>query len=119
MGILKKGDKVKIKSLKWYRDNCDSAGRVETEGNTFVEDMKVYCGREAIITHYISDIHFQIDIDDRMWEWTIGMIETVLEMNDENIFKFGDFYVRVNLDTRTIFPEFFDTYQEAKDYEYK
>ena len=119
MGILKKGDKVRIKSLKWYRDNCKNGGsRVETEGNTFVEEMKEYCGKEAIITDYFSDILFHIDIDSGSWGWTIGMIETDLEMSDESIFKFGDFYVKVNLDTRTIFPEFFNTYQEARDYEY-
>ena len=121
MGILKKGDKVRIKSLKWYRDNCkNGVSGVETEGNTFVSDMKEYCGREAIITNYFSDTHFFVDIDGENWGWTIGMIETEdIEMSDESIFKFGDFYVKVDLDTRTIFPEFFNTYQEARDYEYK
>ena len=119
MGILKKDDKIRIKSLEWYNENSPEDCGVETEGNTFVTDMKIYCGREAIITNYVSDIHFYIDIDDGNWGWTIGMIETGdMEMNGESIFKFGDFYVKVNLETKTVFPEFFNTYQEAKDYEY-
>ncbi len=119
MGILKKGDKVRVKSIEWYNKNSPEDNGVGTTGNTFVTDMKIYCGREAIITNYVSDYNFHIDIDDGSWGWTIGMVETDMEMNGESIFKFGDFYVRVNLDTKTIFPEFFDTYQEAKDYEYK
>lgn len=113
MEILKKGDKVRIKSLKWYRDNCDSAGGVETEGNTFVSDMKKYCGREAIITEYFSDTHFCIDIDGENWGWTIGMVEVGERKSNYDVFKFGDLYVKVNTEDKTIFPEFYNTPEEA------
>lgn len=118
MGILKKGDKVRIKSLEWYRDNC-SGGGVTTEGNTFVSDMKVYCGREAIITNYFSDIHFHIDIDGENWGWTIGMIEmdeekSIGDYNYNDVFKFGEFYVKVDTRNKIIYPEFFNSENEAE-----
>lgn len=118
MGILKKGDKVKIKSLKWYKDNCDCAGRIETEGNTFVEDMKVYCGREAIITHYTSDICFQIDIDNRMWGWTISMVDLKEPKNELNysFIKFGEFYIAFNKDSLVAIPEFFNSEEDAMNF---
>ncbi len=113
MGILKKGDKVRIKSLEWYRDNC-SGGGVTTEGNTFVSDMKKYCGREAIITNYFSDTHFSIDIDGGNWGWTIGMIEVGEgKSNYDDVFKFGEFYVKVDTKDKIIFPEFYNTPEEA------
>lgn len=119
MGILKKGDKVRIKSLKWYRDNCNNNGTsgVETEGNTFVSDMKEYCGREAIITNYFSDTHFHIDIDGENWGWTIGMVEidsSSIENYYNDVFKFGDFYVKVNTRNKMIYPEFFNSKDEAE-----
>lgn len=119
MGILKEGDKVRIKSLKWYRDNCNGGSGVETEGNTFVADMKEYCGREAIITNYFSDTHFHIDIDGENWGWTIGMIEIDEkefsgEPNYNDIFKFGEFYVKVDIRNKIIYPEFFNSENEAE-----
>jgi hypothetical protein len=119
MGILKEGDKVRIKSLKWYRDNCNGGSGVETEGNTFVADMKEYCGREAIITNYFSDTHFHIDIDGENWGWTIGMIEIdekefIGEPNYNDVFKFGEFYVKVDIRNKTIYPEFFNSKDEAE-----
>ena len=116
MGILKKGDKVRIKSLKWYKDNCDPNGSgVETEGNTFVSDMREYCGREAIITNYSSDILFHIDIDGENWGWTIGMIEVDEgESIYDDVFKFGEFYVKVDTRNKIIYPEFFNSKNEAE-----
>ena len=119
MGILKEGDKVRIKSLKWYRDNCNGSSGVETEGNTFVVDMKEYCGRIATITNYISDTHFHIDIDGENWGWTIGMVEIDEkefsgEPNYNDIFKFGEFYVKVDTRNKTIYPEFFNSEDEAE-----
>ena len=113
MGILRKGDKVRVKSLEWYRDNCSSGGGVVTKGNTFVSDMKKYCGREAIITEYFSDIHFCIDIDSENWGWTIGMVEVCERKPNYDVFKFGDLYVKVNTEDKTIFPEFYNTPEEA------
>lgn len=119
MGILKKGDKIRVKSLEWYRDNRgDINGGVETEGNTFVSDMKEYCGREAIITNYISDTHFLIDIDGENWGWTISMVEIVEksigDYNYNDVFKFGEFYVKVDTRNKIIYPEFFNSKNEAE-----
>ena len=118
MGILKEGDKVRIKSLEWYRDNCNGGSGVETEGNTFVSDMKEYCGREAIITNYFSDTHFFIDIDGENWGWTIGMIEIDEGESARNcyndVFKFGEFYVKVDTRNKIIYPEFFNSENEAE-----
>lgn len=120
MGILREGDKVKVKSLKWYINNCGIInGGVETEGNTFVSDMKEYCGREAIIINYISDTQFFIDIDGGEWGWTIGMVEVdetefIGEPNYNDVFKFGEFYVKVDTRNKIIYPEFFNSEDEAK-----
>ena len=117
MGILKKGDKVRVKPLSWYIDNCDGGG-VETEGNTFVSDMKEYCGREAIITHYTSDICFQIDIDNRMWGWTISMVDLKEPKNELNysFIKFGEFYIAFNKDSLVAIPEFFNSEEDAMNF---
>jgi hypothetical protein len=115
MGILKEGDKVRIKSLEWYRDNCNGGSGVETEGNTFVSDMKEYCGREAIITSYFSDTHFHINIDGENWGWTIGMVEEDEGRSNYNdVFKFGEFYVKVDTRNKIIYPEFFNSENEAE-----
>jgi hypothetical protein len=118
MGILKEGDKVRVKSLEWYRDNRDINGEVKTEGNTFIEEMKEYCGKEAIITDYFSDILFHIDIDDENWGWTIGMVEIVEksigDYNYNDVFKFGEFYVKVDTRNKIIYPEFFNSENEAE-----
>jgi hypothetical protein len=122
-GLLKKGDKVRIKSLKWYDENkrvyygVDNG--VHTEGNTFVSDMKIYCGQEAIITEYLSDQAFRIDLDDNQWWWTIGMVESINSPRDKchhDIFKFGELFVIVDQNTKTIYPEFFSSSDDAKDY---
>ena len=114
MGILKKGDKVWVKSLDWYSDNCDSCGAIETEGNTFVEDMKVYCGRRAIITDYVSDTFFQIDVDNGMWGWTISMVDLKESKKDPNysFIKFGEFYIAFDKNNLIAIPEFFDSEEE-------
>jgi hypothetical protein len=115
MGILKRGDKVLIKSLDWYRDNCKNGNGVETEGNTFVSDMREYCGREATITKYYSDTHFHIDIDGENWGWTIGMVDLKeprkVEPNYDFI-RFGEFYIAFDKNNLIAIPEFFDSKED-------
>ena len=120
-GLLKEGDKVRVKSLRWYDENkrvyygVDNG--VHTEGNTFVSDMKIYCGQEATITRYESDQAFRIDLDDDQWWWTIGMVESIDSPKcHHDVFKFGELFVIVDQNTKTVYPEFFNSSDDAKDY---
>lgn len=70
----KVGDKVKIRSLEWYNENKDEDGEVFVGNQSFVEDMKEYCGKEAIITGTFINGYF-INIDRQCWYWTDEMFE--------------------------------------------
>lgn len=45
----KKGDRVKIKSLKWYNENKDQHGRVACGYHVFTEEMSKFCGCTMIV----------------------------------------------------------------------
>ena len=45
----KKGDRVKIKSLKWYNENKDQYGRVACGYHVFTEEMSKFCGCTMIV----------------------------------------------------------------------
>lgn len=54
----KVGDKVRIKSLDWYKINADVNGHV----GLFVNSMSNYCGKTAVITDIIN-ARYILDID--------------------------------------------------------
>jgi hypothetical protein len=45
----KRGDRVKIKSLKWYNENKDQHGRVACGYHVFTEEMSKFCGCTMIV----------------------------------------------------------------------
>jgi hypothetical protein len=45
----KRGDRVKIKSLKWYNENKDQHGRVACGYHVFTEEMSKFCGYTMIV----------------------------------------------------------------------
>jgi hypothetical protein len=57
--MYKIGDKVKIKSLEWYKQNSNVYGVIVVSKSEyiFIENMQRYCGKEFIIgsiTKYMS-----------------------------------------------------------------
>jgi len=69
----KVGDKVKIKSKKWYEKNKDEYGYVDCGSNAFIPSMVAYCGMPAVITRI--PFGYKVDIDNGIYEWTDEMFE--------------------------------------------
>ncbi len=117
---FEKGDKVKIKSYKWYSsmEKDIYSGSIKLKGNDFVSDMVKYLGREATITEIFQHRghpNYILDIDTESWGWTDEMFEEVLSSSEKyfEVYQFGDLYVKVNTEDKTVFPEFFNTREEA------
>ena len=71
----KVGDKVKIKSLEWYKSmDKDSFGAVGGEDIKFIADMVRYCGKEAIVVGCYAN-SYELDIDEGDWSWYDWMLE--------------------------------------------
>lgn len=69
------GDKVRIKSLGWYKDNKNEFGLVNTLC-TFTIGMQQYCGDTAIIKKCNKD-RYRIDVDNGCYEWDDDMFEDI------------------------------------------
>ncbi|MFA5433675.1 MAG: hypothetical protein WC319_12500 [Candidatus Paceibacterota bacterium] len=69
----KVGDKVKIKSKKWYKNEKDEYGNVDCGSNAFIPSMVAYCGMPAVITRI--PFGYKVDIDNGIYEWTDEMFE--------------------------------------------
>lgn len=65
----KVGDKIKIKSLEWYKTMTkNSFGTIDYEDNRFTKDMTKYCGKEAIIEENDGGFYrLNIDVDYLVW----------------------------------------------------
>ena len=75
----KVGDKVRIKSLKWYNSaNKDEFGSIRNDESYFIflELMVKYAGKEAIITEK-NESYYSIDIDRGRFAWDDWMFEEV------------------------------------------
>lgn len=70
----KVGDVVRIKSLDWYNENKGECSEFLAGTQFFVEDMKEYCGMQAIITYAYGHCYL-IDIDKKIYFWTDEMFE--------------------------------------------
>ena len=70
----KVGDKVKIKSLEWYRKNKNLSGEIGCFCQNFVKSMSMYCGNLATITS-VSPYRYTLDIDEGYWSWDDLMLE--------------------------------------------
>lgn len=75
----KVGDKVRIKSEKWYNSNKNAFGSVELTVDNFVYEMAKYCGMDAKIAAFNDrddrEDKYTIDIDNGEWAWTDEMFE--------------------------------------------
>lgn len=113
----KPGDKVKIKSLKWYKAN-ECSGRVMCDGIAFDEKMTEWCGEELTIDLvYTNDEGRSLYImkePETQWRFTDSMIEGLanepqekMVSLDKAVDKFRQFIV-------DYFPNLFPTGEEVK-----
>lgn len=87
------GDKVKIRSLKWYKKNKNDVGDVEVTF-LFLEAMSKYCGMIAFVTGiYATDISYsfedsyKLDIDRGNWQWGNQMFEDIKKQRRKKLKK--------------------------------
>ena len=83
----KVGNKLKVKSLAWYDKNKGSRGSIATD-DTFVFDMKKYCGKVLTITGVEKDwlyTRFHMYEDDGEFCWNPFMFE---DNNEQLEFEF-------------------------------
>ena len=67
----KVGDKVRIKSLDWYKKAPkDIFGYICEVPGPFVQDMSNYCGRVATIIETEGSLFYRLDIDNKTWAWS-------------------------------------------------
>lgn len=70
------GDKVKVKSHEWYKDNADNICEVECGNTVFIPDMKCYCGTTVTIMKRFSHIKcYSIEEDNGVHYWSDEMFE--------------------------------------------
>ena len=98
------GQKVKIRSLEWYRDNVNRYGIIECGKYEFFEPMNEYCGKVVTIKRIDND-NYRIDTDKGAFCWTDEMIEGLAEEEDL-IPKFGEYSDNEPLDVPTMTTEF-------------
>lgn len=65
------GDKVKIRSKKWYDEFNDLGGNI----GQFVPEMSLYCNKVAQVVNIINDYDYELDIDNGFWDWQDYMFD--------------------------------------------
>lgn len=82
----KVGDKVRIKSREWYKEN-KIRNSINLGGRYFTQDMSYYCGREAIIevaeSGFTKGYRYFLNIDNWKHSWDDDMFEDSLSDNAE------------------------------------
>lgn len=68
------GDKVRIKSFKWYNRKKNENGNIYCGAYVMTQAMAIYCGKQAIITEVLKD-GYRINLDRNRWCWTDEMFE--------------------------------------------
>ena len=72
----KVGNKVKVKSLKWYNDNKDDDGFIYCCGIRFIPFMSMLC--DCILTIKTIEQGFY-HVEENRWAWTEDMFEGLVE----------------------------------------
>ncbi|MBP3630422.1 MAG: hypothetical protein J6J23_02915 [Clostridia bacterium] len=87
------GDRVRIKSIDWYKENKDTDGKVWTSGGQIPFDkcMSKWCGKVMTISHVRVD-HYTM-VEDLVGYWTDDMIEGLAE---ESTIKIKDLRKFIN-----------------------
>lgn len=90
------GDRVRIKSLDWYKENKDTDGKVWTSGGQIPFDkcMSEWCGKVMTISHVRVD-HYTM-VEDLVGYWTDDMIEGLAEETTETTIKIKDLRKFIN-----------------------
>ena len=92
----KVGDKVRIKSLEWYKSaNKNENGYIEgCSGVFFHKKMASYCGIEATIKEMRRSLSkenitiFKLDIDEGGWTWYDWMFEENMDENETSDYDY-------------------------------
>ena len=88
----KPGDKVRIKSLEWYKSNeCER--RVMCDGVAFLEMMTEWCGKELTIDLIYTDERgsgYIMKEPKIQWRFTDGMIEGPVDESQDKMVSLDD-----------------------------
>lgn len=80
MAKYKVGDKVRVKSRGWYKENKDKYGDVKCT-LFFFSSMAKYCGKPATITQINDNGFYRIDIAKNLW-WSEEMFEDTVQEHE-------------------------------------
>jgi hypothetical protein len=78
----KRGDRVKIKSLKWYNENKDQHGKVACGYHVFTEEMSKFCGYTMIVCNRTN--LGVMTMDGSASYWTDEMIEGLADVEPQD-----------------------------------
>ena len=101
---FKVGDRVRIKSLDWYKENKDEYGYIDCGSRAFFTKMSNWCGKIATIKEICKTNCYRLEEYD--FDWTDEMIEGLVEEEVDLIPKFGEFSDNEPLDIPTMTTEF-------------
>lgn len=85
------GNKVHIKSKKWYNSLKNYIGRIDSEivDFGFNIEMSAYCGKIGTITKVINITYhgkkvkkYKLNLDGEEWSWSEGMFDSYKNMLD-------------------------------------
>lgn len=107
--LYKKGDKVRIKSEKWYDDNKDDLDQVVLKSSceVFGKGHSRHCGSVVTIKKVYQEdlqpVYYDIEEDNRDLTWTNDMIECLVSHADtmvslEKVCKYLKKYPSVDLE---------------------
>ena len=114
----KVGDKVKIKSLEWYKNSQKNEyGSVKHDDarNSFISSMTAYCGMKANITE-VEGSHYILDVDNGDWWWQDFMFEEAFayDQNYEQLKEIAIELIRANVSPREVAFLAKEIYKELK-----
>ena len=79
----KVGDKVKVKSHKWYEENANYISEVECGNTVFIPYMESYCGSIVTISQTFNHIKcYAIEEDNGVHYWSDEMFEDNTDMKE-------------------------------------
>lgn len=79
----KVGDRVAVKSRKWYDENKDEYGIIQIGTDTFVRSMSKFCGGTVTISQ-LKNKSYLIEGDPDKFHWYDDMFEDSSKTNKED-----------------------------------
>lgn len=118
MGNFKVGDKVRVKSSKWYHKNLAKSGRgfFWVGSNTFTPEMSAHCGEIVTISSIVDSssrgaVEYYIEEELVKHHWTDEMFEET--RCEFDYMKFGEFYIVYNTISKQAYPDIIDTIEDV------